>query len=106
MSLHRSSLLKMSQAELDDLDVITGGGEEFSSELTGEPARLQLELARSAKRKEKCPLMNAGGAQHGRVAIGTGGHLLIVAVSLGIPRAKIHGCCVAYRTTAFLTTKS
>src|SRR5207302_1848027 len=54
-------------AELNDVDLVTGRAGEILSKLAGEPARLQLELVRHAKRKKKCAVMHTTARAHLRI---------------------------------------
>jgi hypothetical protein len=48
-------------AELDDLDLVAGDRSEAPTEIAGEPARLELELAGSAEVRKEGAFVNAGG---------------------------------------------
>src|SRR5207245_10601798 len=51
--------LTIPTSELNDVDVVASRGNETASEITGEPARLELELVRCAERQKERAIVHA-----------------------------------------------
>src|SRR5205814_9099713 len=60
--------LTVPNAELNDVDLIAVCADKFSSKMSGEPARLQLQLGWNPQYAEQRALMNASRIAHSRVA--------------------------------------
>ena len=58
------------RAELDDIDFVSGGANEMFAEISGKPARLQLQLRWNPRRDEQRPFTNTIGIAQLCVAIG------------------------------------